>query len=318
MRVRVDDVPNRLVRDQPLRFGNDGLGASFALRSFDDHDVILELDGEAGVPAKNQVDPFAEFLDRNRWSRRRRGCWRAATAASGWRRLNRDGRVDFDVRNREIEDRMVALPLHDMHRKLHSAEIPEVGVGGFENHVAEERIVDPGFHAFDEILVVDESHNRRFVLTHEREHAVLPAADGLLLDGRVVRRCGLQEAMRHHPDLELLHPGRVGVDDDSLILVLLSDHRFAARRLVEGSPSHANAIDARCRRLKVDQPRIRLIDELRPWGSAVVVLVRAQNRTRSRKTRPCEGLASPSMRSRRPCFASCAIAGHSKDDQTKN
>src|SRR5436189_4023757 len=101
MRVRVHDVANRLVRDQPFRFGDDGLGASFALRSFDDTDVILELDGEAGVPTENQIGAFAEFLDLNGRSRRARsGCRSSATAASGWRRLNRDGRVGFDVRDR--------------------------------------------------------------------------------------------------------------------------------------------------------------------------------------------------------------------------
>src|SRR5207244_13468010 len=91
MRVRVDDVGNRLVGNQPLRFGDDRLAARLALSALDDRDVILEVDRDSGIAAENQVHTVAQLL-----GRRLRGRWRATTAAGGaapLRRLNVDGRV---------------------------------------------------------------------------------------------------------------------------------------------------------------------------------------------------------------------------------
>jgi hypothetical protein len=46
VRVRIDDVFNPLVREQPLGFRNHGQPACFTLPALDNHDVVLELDRE--------------------------------------------------------------------------------------------------------------------------------------------------------------------------------------------------------------------------------------------------------------------------------
>ena len=45
--VGVDHVPDRLVRNQPLGFGDDRQRARLVLAAFDQRDVILEVDGDA-------------------------------------------------------------------------------------------------------------------------------------------------------------------------------------------------------------------------------------------------------------------------------
>ena len=87
----------------------------------------------------------------------------------------------------------------------------------------------------------------------KRHDVVFLAADRLGFDGGVSRRGRPEEAVRHHPDLELLRPRRVGADDDRLVLRLLADDRLlaaAARRVLA---LHAHAIDARGRRLEIDR-----------------------------------------------------------------
>ena len=60
--VRVDDVLDRLVGNQPLRFGDDREAARLALPGLDDRDVILEVDRDRRVAAGDQIDAVAELL----------------------------------------------------------------------------------------------------------------------------------------------------------------------------------------------------------------------------------------------------------------
>ena len=62
MMVRVDDVADRLVRHETLRFRDDGLPACLALPALDDGEMILELDHHARVAAENQVHAVGELL----------------------------------------------------------------------------------------------------------------------------------------------------------------------------------------------------------------------------------------------------------------
>ena len=59
MAVRVDDVFDRFVRDQPLRLGDDREPARLALSGLDDGDVIFEVDGDRGVAAREEVHAVA-------------------------------------------------------------------------------------------------------------------------------------------------------------------------------------------------------------------------------------------------------------------
>ena len=111
--------------------------------------------------------------------------------------------------------------------------------------------------------------------------------------------------------------GVLAIDDDRLILVLLSDYRLlpaASRRVL---PLHTDAIHSRCRRLEVDQPRVRLVDEFRPRGRAVVVL--SQHKVVTGRGE-LDG-AKVSHRLRRVRDDRICILRHrrhGKDDQTKN
>ena len=62
VRVRVDDVPDRLVRNHLLGFGDDRDAARFALPAFEHDDVILELDRQRDVAAGDPVDAFGHLL----------------------------------------------------------------------------------------------------------------------------------------------------------------------------------------------------------------------------------------------------------------
>src|SRR5213593_2035962 len=59
--VRIDDVLDRLIRDDLLGFGKDGCRGGFVLRSFDQNNMIFELDSHASVTAGNQVHAFGEL-----------------------------------------------------------------------------------------------------------------------------------------------------------------------------------------------------------------------------------------------------------------
>jgi len=75
--------------------------------------------------------------------------------------------------------------------------------------------------------------------------------------------------VRHHDDLELLHPRRLGVDDDRLVDRLLADDRLLTAAVRRVLALRADALDFRRRRLEVDRPRVALVDELRPWRTRV-------------------------------------------------
>ena len=120
--VRVDDVSNRLVRNQPLGFGDHRQRPRLALPALDEGDVVLEVHGDHGVAARDQVHAVAELLGYGRRIRRRRRGRRRSATARGWR-LNRDGRVHLHVAQGQVEDRIPTLPLHDVHRELHAVHV---------------------------------------------------------------------------------------------------------------------------------------------------------------------------------------------------
>src|SRR5262245_10625250 len=106
--MRVNHVTDRLVRNQTLRLGDDRESARFALPRLDEGNVVLEVDRDDRVAAGDQVDAVAELLRLRR--RIRRGCG-SRRAASSLRCLYVDRRIDLHVADRQIEDRVAALPL---------------------------------------------------------------------------------------------------------------------------------------------------------------------------------------------------------------
>src|SRR5262245_6773368 len=75
----VHDVANRLVRNQPFRFGDDLRRAGFALRPFDHDDVVLKVHGHGRVAAQNQEYSVRQLLG---WHA---GCGSSRCAPSRWR-----------------------------------------------------------------------------------------------------------------------------------------------------------------------------------------------------------------------------------------
>ena len=77
--VRQDRVADRLVRDHPLRLGDDRQRPRFVLRAaLEQHDVILELHRQRVVRAVDAVHAVRELLGRRARGRRRRTRRRAA------------------------------------------------------------------------------------------------------------------------------------------------------------------------------------------------------------------------------------------------
>src|SRR4029079_19561446 len=89
-------------------------------------------------------------------------------------------------------------------------------------------------------------------------------ADRLRRHRRIARGSRAQEAVRHHPDLELLRPRGIGVDDDGLVLRLLPDDRLLSATPRRGFALNADPIDARRRLLEIDRTRVALVRESRP------------------------------------------------------
>ena len=122
VRVRVDDVADRLVGDDALRLGDDREAARFALPALEHDDVILEFDRERHVAAGDAVDAVGQLLrlNRRRWRRaaRRRG-W----CAGRWRRRRHQLRevrwIGHGARNHRLQ-RGQARPLLRSGRDLHT------------------------------------------------------------------------------------------------------------------------------------------------------------------------------------------------------
>ena len=62
VRVRVDDVPDWLVRDDALRFGDDRQAARLVLPAFEHDDVVLELDGKRHIAAGDAIDAVGHLF----------------------------------------------------------------------------------------------------------------------------------------------------------------------------------------------------------------------------------------------------------------
>ena len=231
--------------------------------TLDDDDVVFEVNRQARVPPEDQVNAVTKFFGWcSRWRARRGSGWGRSASTLG--RLNIRRRVWFHIGDRQIQDRVVALLLDNPGWKFHATEISVVAIAGVKQHVAEHRIVQPGFDAFDHVLLVNVPIDLGFVLAHECHNVIFLAADRLRLDSGVIGRGRSQETIRRHPDFQLLRPRCVGVDNDRLVLRLFADDRLLAATTRRIFTLHANPVHTGSRSLKVDDAGVRLIDKLRP------------------------------------------------------
>ena len=219
MRVGIDHVTDRLVRDQPLRLRDNLVGAHVVLRPFDHHDVILEIGDDGGVAARDQPEASAKiFRD---WPGRLTTAWTAARSAAptaSGRLSQIHGDVRLYIRHVQFEVFRRALILHDVGRKLNAAEVFPIGVRGVPDDVAEHVVVDLRLDLFHVAQVVDVTGHWSLVVTREREHRVRLAFDFLRLDGRVFLERRFQKTFGQENELQLRGPRRVRIQTGHHVL----------------------------------------------------------------------------------------------------
>ena len=116
--VRVDDVLDRLVRDQTMRLGDDLVHALIVGRSFNQHHVVFEVTNDRGIAALDQPEAATEVFSLHSSCGRRsalRGARTARATRGGLRptsapRTSRSAtfRASLGLGNRQI-DRLVEL-----------------------------------------------------------------------------------------------------------------------------------------------------------------------------------------------------------------
>ena len=138
MVVRVDHVLDRLVRKHPLRVGDRRQRLFVAGRRLDDHDVVVELDEECSASRRKsgtrRRSPIFSGSDRPAAGRlppppRHPGRLPWRIAADLLMPLDCSAATSATVRSRIG---IAALTQHDVHRKLHAAEISVLGVDSVE------------------------------------------------------------------------------------------------------------------------------------------------------------------------------------------
>src|ERR1041384_7864843 len=85
-------------------------------------------------------------------------------------------RVDPRLCDGDIEHREPRLAHHDVHRHADAVDIAVVGVGAVDRRVAGEDVVDDGFDALDEMLVVERAGDGKLPERGERHRWVACAA----------------------------------------------------------------------------------------------------------------------------------------------
>ena len=232
---------------------------------FDDHDIVLEIDGQRRVRGQNQIDSVRQLL-RGGGRRRRVAC-----------RVPREvgGRVGLHIRDADVENGEVAFFYFDRGGKLHAAEILIAAVVGLHQRVAEHRRINPGLDAVEHVLRVDVTVHFRFVGRSERHDRVFLPAHGSCRDGGAAIRGFPQEAVRRHPQVHLCGPRRIGAEDDGL--------RRAGRQPATtaiGRDVGENPVDTPRGRIVIDGSGVGLFGERRPRSARVHSLSESEFRSR--------------------------------------
>src|ERR1019366_6768684 len=196
MMVGVDNFGKRLVGIELLDFGKQGERAGFTQRSFNQGNVISEFNEDAVVGAAGEVINAVGNLFRG-----------DCDGGNGGRRgggPDGDGSVGFGVGHDE-DGRGKATLLHDHDAgNFDAAEILVVVVGGLDEHVAENIVVDPGADAHHHVLVVQVTLNLVFVLQGKGDDGVLHVVEGAGAHGGGIRHGAFEEGVRSDPEVILL------------------------------------------------------------------------------------------------------------------
>src|SRR5437773_7381909 len=201
--VCIDEVFDRLVGEHPLYFADRCQGLVVTPRSFDNDEVIFELDCDTPLRAIIQnPGTAADFLRLDADSRGRlRAASSGATAALGVAaEFQCGGTVRLHAVNCDIEDWIAALTLHDVHGKFHATKVFVAGINAFNQRISRKTAVDSRLDCLDETLFVDRSRYSVLPKCRERYKLVLSAHARYLRPA--IRRCAVQEAMRCQPNVE--------------------------------------------------------------------------------------------------------------------
>ncbi len=203
--VGVHEVPNRLVRREPVHFRHHRQRPLLIHGSLDDRDEIAKLHGHAVVRAAAQEPHAVGELLRFHADRRGRRAHRVRDGHGG----NGDVRLypahpDLHHVVPRIQP-IVALMVMDDGGELHAAEVLVGAVPDLVQHVPEHRVGHAGLDEFDHILIVNRA-----------AHPVLPQRGKRDLGdsssprrpchGRRVRarrQRGFDEAVRRQHDIQL-------------------------------------------------------------------------------------------------------------------
>ncbi len=286
MEVRIDDVPDRLVGNDLLDRVDAADRLLFGLRRLDRDDVILEFDRERLVALVDRDAPQAvRQLLRLDHERRGRS---PVPDVRGY--LDGDGAIRLDVGDRHIEHRVAALPLNDVRREFHAAEILVVAEHGFVRRVSQHRAVQPRLDPFDEMLVVERGVEPGFRRGGERDDRAPGVADRLRRRGGVAGHRRLDETLRRQPDLRQPSFERgtliaLGAPLARILAVLVPREGAAGQpdlsqlvdRLIPAAkrrvlPLRAHAIVANARRGEIDVDGVPGHIEPRPRHAAFVLL----------------------------------------------
>ena len=217
--MRVHHVPNRLVRNELLRFRDVREPARLGLAGLEHHHVVLELDDDRIVAAGAGGEPpqaVAQLFGGDDQRRRRTAARAAAGTATAGRRSGR-GRERRDIggirlrrRHVHFEERPFAARLHDLRRRHDAAEVLPARVRGDDVHVAHDVVAQPGLDLIDDVLFVHEAVDD-VAPSGRRLHRGTPDQDRVAFDlaaahGRVVLGGALQKPPRREVELQRTGP----------------------------------------------------------------------------------------------------------------
>ena len=156
---------DRLVREQPPRFGDAGQRARLALRTgLDQQHLVGHFHGQRVVRALDAIHAIGQLLRRSghRTARARR---RTAGARRTSRRRGNGHQVG-DLRgirprgqHLHVEHRPAGATLHHFRGELQAVDLAVEAVVGLHHQVAVDAVLDPGVHLGDEVVGIDPAHH---------------------------------------------------------------------------------------------------------------------------------------------------------------